>query len=423
MADKDKSALTGRRILLSVPFTRYFAGTLASDSGATLTGFLISIIAVVTFGANAAEMGLLVVFRQIPVVLLSLLAGVFIDRVSVRVLMIGASTTLCGLLLVAPPVLGLPGTGIAALYLFAFVIGGCMLFMDIGLSTLLPFIVPRSDLVQANSRLSISRSGVSALMPVFGGAIIRAVQPIFGLFAGAMFYAVAAISYAFISEPEGRNARKNPLTVRAVIRDIKEGLKVLFEVRVLRSVISSSAAGAFGFGIWSALFILLLARTFSLEPFAIGLVVALVSLANVFGSLICPWISNRLGPGRTLILGNMISTLGILVVAFGAGQTVLPAVVAGAGLMGAATPLYSINQISIRQAITPSEVMGRANASRRFIVFSFLPLGALAGGSTANVFGLAAGFALAAAAMFVATLIPFLSPLRSPHFALGEPLG
>lgn len=407
--------------VFSVPgFLRYFAGSLGNDAGAALTGFLLSIVAVVSFGASAAEMGLLVVFQRIPVVLFALFAGVLIDRIPVRRLLIIASTLMATLLIVGPLMLSLPGSSIERLYILAFLVGTLAMVLDIGLTTLLPLMIPASDFVRANASLSVARHSVASLMPVSGGALVKLVQPVFALLTGALLYAGAALAFFSWRGQENRDLEKKSLSIGAVVKDILEGLKVLLEVKVLRAVILSSCAGAFSFGIWVALLVLTLSSRFGLTPFTIGLVVSLESLALVAGSFLCPQVSRTLGPGRTLILGNMASTAGIAMTALGLVTGRLGAVVAGAIIMSAATPLYSINQISIRQAITPPEVMGRANASRRFMVFSFLPLGALVGGYLANEAGLAAGFALSAMAMAVAALIPLWSPLRKRDLALGQ---
>ena len=226
--------------------------------------------------------------------------------------------------------------------------------------------------------------------------------------------------YAYCFGQAGQDRFQQFYCCLVVDGDIGEGLRVVWAVRIWRTVILSSCAGAFSFGVWTALMVLLLSQVFSLTPFEIGLVVSLESLALVAGSAVCPRVSRAHGPGRALIIGNMISTLGIACTALGVFWIHLPAVIAGALIMGAATPLYSINQISIRQAITPPDLMGRANASRRFLVFSFLPVGAWIGGTLAHNAGLAAGFTLSAAAMLVAALIALSSPLRSPHLVLDQ---
>lgn len=420
MSDEISGGQAAGKMPFSPAFSRFFLGSVASSAGAGLTGFLISIIAVMSFDADASQMGRLVVFRELPVVVLSLFAGVFIDRISVRKLMMGVVIVLSSLLIAASFFPVGPDTPFTWLYIFVFLIGTATLFKDIGLTTLLPQILPAKQLVHANARLNIANSVNSAAMPVIGGAIIRAVQPVAGLAVAAVFYIVAAISFLRMKETDRQPAQKERLTVAGVFTEIREGLQVLFEVKILRTVMLSSCAGAFGMGIWSALLVLLLVGYFGLEPWAIGRILALASVATVAGSWACPRLSATLGSGPTLILGNVLSTLGIVGATVGATAGLPGPVILGAVLLGTGAPLYSINQIAIRQAMTPAHLMGRANASRRFLVFSFLPLGAFVGGELSNQAGLEAGFGLAALALALATLIALFSPLRNRGFNVHQ---
>lgn len=364
-------------------------------------------------------MGLIVVFREAPVVLLSLLAGVFLDRHSVRILLIITSCLLACLLGLAAFILAHDGANITWLYMLALAFGAGSVFADIGLTTMIPQLVERPQLVRANSRLMIVQSAARSLMPIVGGAIVRVVQPVVGLFASALLYLLAVPALLRVPETRSGEASVEPLTLRRLIHDVHEGFRVLFDIKVLRAVIVSSCAGSFGYGIWMAMLVLTLARTFELEPFAIGAVMSFGSAATVAGSMACAMVTRRLGPGRALTVGNIMTGLGIGAMALGTATDTLTIAIIGVISMGAVTPLYAVNQISIRQAVTPPQIMGRANASRRFIVFSFLPAGAFVGGFVAEAQGLAAAFWVSAAAMVLAGLIALFSPLRYRDFDLA----
>jgi hypothetical protein len=80
--------------------------------------------------------------------------------------------------------------------------------------------------------------------------------------------------------------------------------------------------------------------------------------------------------------------------------------------VGAGTALFSVNQISVRQAVTPPEVLGRVNASRRFVVFAFLPIGSLLGGAIAELGSVAISMWVAGGVMMVSALPLLLSPVK-----------
>jgi predicted MFS family arabinose efflux permease len=146
-------------------------------------------------------------------------------------------------------------------------------------------------------------------------------------------------------------------------------------------------------------------------------------MAMAVGSLISPWVSNSFGVGRSVILGNSITafaygTLAIAAFVQSAELSVLALVMSGFG-----TSFYIVNQTSIRQSVTPPALMARVHASRRFVVFSFLPLGSLTGGLVADEYSLAASLSIACLFMTIAALITLFSPLRHRSLQLTTETG
>jgi hypothetical protein len=82
-------------------------------------------------------------------------------------------------------------------------------------------------------------------------------------------------------------------------------------------------------------------------------------------------------------------------------------------MSGIGTPVYSINQITVRQAIVPSRLLGRVNASRRFLVFGVIPLGALLGGAQGQALGLRSVLVVGVAWQALSVLWLLLSPVRT----------
>lgn len=404
------------RLFLSPSYLRFVFGQLTTDSGAALTGFLLSIMAVVSFDASASQMGILAAVREVPVVVFSLAIGVLLDRFSRRKLLALVSLGLALLLVIAPWLPGLSGGSFLVLYTLAFAIGSLTVFLDIGLTTLVPGLVEKHDLVRANSRLMITRATTQSVMPSIGGTLARLVQPALGLVLAGLMYLGGVLAFLSLPEPQGHKRSKDARSMKDTWSEVREGFRVLFEVRILRSVIVASCAGAFGFGIWIALLVLALARDLGFDVLEIGLLMSVGSVATILGSFLCPRLTASLGAGRVMILGNFLAGCGIAIVGAAVSVGSSTGAILGVITTGAATPLYAISQISIRQAYTPHELMGRANASRRFIVFSFLPLGSLFGGWLAEVQSVAVGLGAASAGLVMAALIAFFSPLRDRHF-------
>ena len=398
---------------LSKPFGSALGGQAGSDAARELFWFLVPIIAVTSFQASASQMAYLFVWRDVPVILFGLFTGVALDRVSIRKMLVGTCLCFAVLLILAPLALGLPTASLVWLYVMSFLVGSLIVILDIGSTTILPRLVERQRLVAGNSRMMVARSTTGVLMPALGGAVLTVLAPSIGF----LFASVAALlaAYAYWTVPGTIEAQKpiGRVTVGKVFNEMREGFHILFDMKVLRAVILSSCAGAFGYGAGYALLVFSLARELALEPFMVGVVVALGSVGNVLGSVLCSRVTRAMGEGRAMLFGNSLAGVGYGSLAIAVVTGFLPLAIAAVAIAGFGAPIYAINQISIRQAITPHHLMGRANATRRFIVFSFIPLGALTAGWVADAVSTSAGLSVAVMGMGLATIIGLFSPLRA----------
>lgn len=401
------------RLLFSPRFSAALGGQAGSDAARELFWFLIPIIAVTSFQASASQMAYLFVFRDAPVILFGLITGVALDRYSVRKMLVGACLSFAALLLLAPLALGAPSASLTWLYAMSFLVGCLVVVLDIGSTTILPRLVTKEKLVSGNSRLMVVRSISGVLMPALGGAVIVVLAPAVGFLIASLVVLFAA--YAYWKVPGAVEARKEEGTVTfgKILSEIKQGFHILFEIKILRAVILSSCAGAFGFGAGYALLVFSLSRGLGLDPFMVGVVVALGSIGNVLGSVFCSRVTRAMGEGRAMLFGNFMAGVGYLALALAVATSFLPLAILGVAVAGFSAPIYAINQISIRQAITPHHLMGRANATRRFIVFSFIPLGGLSAGWVADAISTPIGLSVSVLGMGLATVIGLFSPLRA----------
>ena len=143
-----------------------------------------------------------------------------------------------------------------------------------------------------------------------------------------------------------------------------------------------------------ALYILFVTRDLGLAPATIG---AVFSVANVAG-----------------LAGEIVAGgLGLIPAVLPTRATAVPLLVLS-GLLGSFSgPVYNINQVSLRQAITPDRLQGRMNATMRFLVWGTMPLGGLVGGALGELFGLRPALAVSAAGTTVAFLWVLASPVRA----------
>ena len=134
-------------------------------------------------------------------------------------------------------------------------------------------------------------------------------------------------------------------------------------------------------------------------------------------ALLAARIAVRLGVGRTIViaaaLGDPPLVLFALVpatapIALKVGLLALFGVSSGFGAV-----VYNVNQVSLRQAITPTRLQGRMNASMRWFVWGTIPIGALLGGTLGTLIGTRATLLIAAIGGSLTFLLVLLSPVRA----------
>ena len=161
----------------------------------------------------------------------------------------------------------------------------------------------------------------------------------------------------------------------------------------------------------AAVSVLFLARELGQPPAVIGLVLAAGSAGGLVGALTAGQWIRRLGQGRTVVTALLVGPVAL----------VLPLTTAGAGLawfaLGMAAVayggvVYNVAQVSFRQAITPDHLLGRMNASIRFLVWGVIPLGGLLGGALGELIGLRATLLVTAVGMVLSPVWVIASPLR-----------
>jgi Na+/melibiose symporter-like transporter len=306
------------------------------------------------------------------------------------------------LLLMAVLVLNLRPS-IYVLYGFATALGIAKLVLDLSYTSLLPELIEGEHLVTGNARLQVTGAGIKVLAPALAGLLAKYFFPPLILLVSFFAFVVSATALLFL--PASTRQLRDVKPPDKFFHEMLIGLKMLYENELLRPLVTSSCVSAFAMGIYQALLVISMTRILSLDTSSLGFLVAMGGVATLFGASIVPTVTRFIGMGRTLVVGNVFTTAGFMSIAGGVQDLSVPLASIGLLLIGFGSPLFSVNQISVRQAVTPIELMARVNAGRRFIVFSFLPIGAIFGGVVGEKFSIAAGLLCATVAMGVATII------------------
>ena len=402
-----------RGLLLHRDFLALWAGESISYLGSRITDLALPLTAVLLLGASEEQMGLYGAIQNLPFLIIGLLAGVWVDRFRRRPLLIAVNLADAALVLSIPVAYWFGWLSMTQLYLIGFGTGMTTVLAFAGYQAFIPSLVGRRHLVEANAKLEISSSIATVLGPSLGGLLVQALTAPVAMVVDSLSFLAAVVGLAVIRRPE---PPPPPPHERApVLVDIREGLATITRDPRLRLITACGATyNFFANGMLTALYVLFLVRQIGLSPAQIGLALAAAGPGALLGALMVGRIPTWIGVGPTIAHSQLISGFSWVLVA--AAAIVKPdaafAVVALAQLvLGASRTVFNVTQVSLRQAVTPNRLLGRMNASIRFLMWCVTPLGAISGGFVAGAIGLPATMALGAAGTFAAAIWVYLPPV------------
>ncbi|MEO3753207.1 MFS transporter [Streptomyces sp. B6B3] len=393
-------------------FRRLWSALSISLMGSEITVLALPLIAVVTLDVSAFEMGLLAFAGQLPFLLCSLPAGVFVDRVRRLPVLVGADVAAAALLLTLPLSAPFGGPAYAQLCVVAFGVGTCSVLSEVAHYAYVPTLVGRARLTEGNSRLQISHSASASAGPGLGGVLIQFLSATGAVILDAVSFLVSAVLLRSIRKPE--DPPGDGQAAVSVRRSLAQGLRALFRHRLLRPIILEGAVASFFESGLLAIYVLYATRELGLNPLTIGLVFACGGVGAIPGALLARWAGARFGIGRAIIGGWILAGFALLMVPLAGGPAlVVVAVLAAGRALGALTDtVANIHQWSLRQVVTPDHLAGRVTASQRFIVYGSGAVGALVAGALGSGVGLRPTLFVCAVGCLLAPLVVVFSPLR-----------
>lgn len=402
-------------------FLKLWTGQTISELGSRITRDGLPLLAVITLGATPMQMGLLSAFGSVPVLLVGLAAGVWVDRMRRRPVLILADLGRALLLGLIPLAAALGFLHIKQLYVIAALVGVLTVFFDVAYQAYLPSLVGRSQILEGNSKLAVSSSFAELAGPGLAGALIQALTAPVAILFDALSFLVSVLSIAVIRTPE---PLPTPATERtAAVNELVEGVRFVLADPRLRALAGEAATRSFFGSFFGVLYGLYAIRYLGLGPAILGLTIAMGGVSDLIGSSLTPWIGRRFRLNQiligTLALGAFAGFLVPLArppVLFGA-LMLMGAQLFGDGLR----TIYEINSRSFRQAVAPDRLLGRTSASMQFVAAGIGPLGALLAGLLAESIGVRATLFVAAAGGGLSVLWLVFSPLRTARAHAHDP--
>ncbi|MDX8029605.1 MFS transporter [Lentzea sp. BCCO 10_0856] len=391
-------------------FRRLWVGDTISQFGANVGMTVIPLLAVGVLNATPFEMGLLAAASTIAFLLIGLPAGVWVDRMRRKPLMIAMDVARAALMLSVPAAWWLGLLDLPQLIIVSLAVGVCTVFFDVAYQSYLPSLVGRGQLVEGNSKLQASLSVAEVSGPAIGGYAAQFLGAANGVLATGLGYLSSAFFLVRIKTAEPAPERHPDPHLR---REIMEGLRFVFGNVTLRMIVACTGTSNFFHGIQNAVMVLFLLQTVGLSEGTAGLVLSAGGVGGVLGAAFAHRIGLLVGQARMIWLIPLLTwpfTLALPFVSDGWGL-VLPMACLAVSVFGIV--VYNVGQVSYRQAICPDHLLGRMNASIRWVVWGATPLGALLGGALGSWIGIVPTMWVSVIGSVAGMVWLLLSPLRS----------
>jgi predicted MFS family arabinose efflux permease len=296
------------------------------------------------------------------------------------------------------------------LYVVGFSTGVCTVFFDVAYQSYLPSLVERASLVEGNSKLEVSRSGAQLAGPGLAGVLVGAITAPYAILADAVSFLASALLVLRIRGEEILPERTGKPSMR---RELVEGLRYLLGHRFWRPIAITVAISNFFSTLSFSIFLVYLVRDLELSAQVIGIVLAVSNVGWLAGAVGASRVSDRLGIGPTLVGAPLLFGPGLLLIPAAPQSQPIPFIVAGLILATFGGIVFNVTGLSFQQAVVPDRMLGRVNATRRFIVWGVIPLGSLTGGVLASQVGLRETLWVGAIGGALSFIPLLLSPVRS----------
>ena len=409
-------------LLRQPDFRKLLAGQTVSVFGTMLTRIALPLTALLTLDSSPLEQGFLQAIQAAPVLVAGLFAGVWVDRLRRRPVMITADLARAVLLLSIPASAFAGALTMGQLYIVAAATAVFTTLFEAAYPAYLPTLVGRENVVEGNAKLAAGASVdldtvyLAAEMAGFAaaGALVQFLSGPLAMLVDACTFIVSALSLKWIRKPE---PEPQPRELRkSAIREVAEGLRVVWSDRTLRALVACSTTIRLAGGAFGAMYMLFAVRDLHLSPTAAGIIAGCGGLGSLAGSMLAEPALRRLGAKATLItgfaLGGAFQGLVPLAhgTAFAAGLYLLGAQVIGDGLM----TIAFVNDVSLRQALVPDRLLGRVSATANVLGVVAMPVGALAGGVIGQFASPRTALAAASLCFSLAALWVVVAPIRTP---------
>jgi MFS family permease len=402
-------------------FVRLWAGQSISVFGSLIGRTALHFTAILVLDARPFEVAVLLAMGIVPELISAPFVGVWVDRLRWRPIMIAADLGRAGLLGSIPAAYAFDALSMEQLYVVAFLTGILSTWFEVAYQTYLPSLVKKEELLEGNSKLTASDS--VAEVGAFGAAgwLVQ-------IFTGPIAILIDALSFLFSAFFIGRirKAESPPSSKEqrlGMVREARDGIETILGNQFLRATIVSECLNHFAFGMFGAAFGLYVIRVLDFQPGVLGMIYAVGGVSSLVGAVYAARAARRLGIGPSMVAGLAVIGASMLLVPLAPeGIAIAAAFLIAQQLGDGGFVVYSINEVSLRQTITPVRLLGRVNSGFELCAHGVLLIGILAGGVLGETLGLRGTLLIASVAMLLAAVWLAASPVRGLQGPQAEPV-
>jgi predicted MFS family arabinose efflux permease len=401
-------------LLRDPDFGRLSAATALGQLGDRVIFLALPLVAIVSLHADEFQVGLLTAATTAGSLLVGLPAGAWVDRMRKRPVMISTDLARALVLATVPMAWWAGLLTIWWLYAVALAHGVLTVFFDVAYVSYLPHLVGRGNLVEGNAKLSAIRSVTSISGPGVAGPLVGWAGAPATLLVSSAGMALSGLLAMGIRKPEqkpeqGPESESGPSARPQLGRDIREGLRFVIRHPALRAIMVGDAIFNLFLVMYQTMLLVFLERDMGLGSFGIGVVLSGMGCGALLGALMATRLSNRLGQSRVIRLAPLITCPPTALMPLARPGWSLCAAALGLAALSLGGVVRVVAQSSLQQSLTPDRLLGRMNATARFVSWGGIPLGGLLGGASGTVFGVTATLWIGAIGMTASALPNLLS--------------
>ena len=395
-------------------FVRFWLADAVSHLGTFVSTLAVQLLLIDNLGADQRALGLVRSAQWLPYLLFGVLAGVVVDRVRRRPLLVVADL-LSASFLATIAALALTGhLTVPVLCVLVFLTGSASMFFTAAHQSFLPSLVPTAWLPTAWARLEQTMTAAQSVGPLVGGLLVRVLTAPVAVLVDAVSYAVSAVLLATLRVEEPAPGRSED---RHVWRELKEGARWVYRHRMLAPYAVSLHLTFFANAIVTTVLVYFAATELDLDALAIGLVLAAAGVTGIVGAGLAPRLAARHGLGAVVTAAAWLGPAAyVLLLLAQPGPTALLWPVVAHLVFGLGSGIKGPLDMSYRNTVTPDRLRGRMNATIRSLNWGSIAVAAPLGGWVAATWGNRSAIVVGIAGLAVAAAVLTLSPYRRAEF-------